>query len=73
MDDKEIRETIFDAIDRSLTGKYRTAAYEWLTRQLAVADAVRELGLIDVDDLRVGLDRPAASVNSPSPANGMAL
>ena len=58
MDDKEIRETIFDAIDRSLTGKYRTAAYEWLTRQLAFADAVRELGLIDVDDLRVGLDRP---------------
>ena len=47
MDDKEIRETIFDAIDRSLTGKYRTAAYEWLTRQLAIADAVRELGLID--------------------------
>jgi hypothetical protein len=58
MDDKEIRETIFDAIDRSLTGKHRTATYEWLTRQLAVADAVRELGLIDVDDLRVGLDRP---------------
>ena len=47
MDDKEIRETIFDAIDRSLTGKHRTAAYEWLTRQLAIADAVRGVELID--------------------------
>ena len=53
MDDKEIREMVFDAIDRSLSDKYRTIAYKWLTRQLAIADAVRELGLIVPEDLNV--------------------
>jgi hypothetical protein len=51
MDDRKM-EMVFDAIDRSLADKYRTTAYQWLTHQLAIADAVRELGLLDPDDLK---------------------
>jgi hypothetical protein len=58
MNEKKIKEMVFDAIDRSLADKDRTAAYEWLTHQLAIADAVRELGLIDPDDFK---ERPSVT------------
>jgi hypothetical protein len=75
MDDKKIREMAFDAIDRSLADRNRTAAYAWLTRQLAIADAVRELGLIDRDDLRgqpVGDSETAAGESFANQKNARA-
>jgi hypothetical protein len=54
MSNDEIEEMVREAINRSLAEEYRAIALAWLDRQTLIVRTVRELGLLDSDELKGG-------------------